>query len=467
MKISKNMIFRTVKKITILATVLFGLFLFFAPQSTAAYSFTALPGHDYTSLNLDCNTTADCTKYYKLSCDATDQFCYLNKESWTGSPAAKIPANLECYYNNGPAIALCGEIQCNITNPSANPKGDCLYGQPNAEGTRIIKAGFVQGTPEPEKKFTLLDPLSNLQIKIPGLEKIASETPATCTTEGDQTSCSLPWIAVYIKAIYNYAMGIIGILAALALMIGGVIYLTATGNATRISEAKSWITGALTGMLIMFTSYILLNEINPDLVGLKPIELSIVEPQEDYTVQENVSSLPPGTIDENGWATIPVDSNIIDKTDGDRASQATIEKLLIANECMRQAGYKIRITSASRTPENQAETFKKNCGGKTTCADKKCSTPTCCPFPLDAQSSSRCPHTSGVAFDAWGWDPNSKITKNRSQASQYKLQDCMIQAGFCLLSNECWHFEFPHFSGKCKNNTEPHNLAGTYCADIK
>jgi len=128
-----------------------------------------------------------------------------------------------------------------------------------------------------KKPFITLDPILKLQVKIPGLDKLASDTPAVCTTEGDRTSCSLPWISIYIKAIYNYAMGIVGILAALALMIGGVIYLTSTGNATRISEAKSWITGALTGMLIMFTSYVLLNEVNPDLVGFKSIKLSVVE----------------------------------------------------------------------------------------------------------------------------------------------------------------------------------------------
>jgi len=42
-------------------------------------------------------------------------------------------------------------------------------------------------------------------------------------------------------------MGIIGILAALALMIGGVIWLIAAGNASRISEAKAWIGASLTG----------------------------------------------------------------------------------------------------------------------------------------------------------------------------------------------------------------------------
>ncbi len=296
MKILKSMVSKIAKKIIALLAVLFWLFLF-APQTTLAHSFADLPGHTYTSLGVGCNSAADCTTYYNLSCDVVNKYCSLIKSSWAGSPAATTTyPSLNCFYNGAPAIALCGEINCNITNPQANPRGECLYGKPDKSGTSIIETGFVQGTPtpeEPKKPFELLNPFANLQIKIPGLDKLASETPATCETIDGKTSCSLPWISVYIKALYNYAMGVVGILAALALMIGGVIYLTSTGNATRISEAKSWITGALTGMLIMFTSYVLLNEVNPDLIGFKSIKLSIVT---DELGQED----PTGTMENSG-----------------------------------------------------------------------------------------------------------------------------------------------------------------------
>lgn len=137
------------------------------------------------------------------------------------------------------------------------------------------------------KPFEMLNPLLNLQVKIPGLEKLVAANPASCDTANGQTSCTLPWISLYINAIYNYSIAIVGILAAVALMIGGVIWLTSLGNASRVSEAKSWITGSLTGMLILFTSYILLNEVNPELVEPKSIELDIVKeyeiiPVEDY-----------------------------------------------------------------------------------------------------------------------------------------------------------------------------------------
>ncbi|PIT94901.1 hypothetical protein COT98_01725, partial [Candidatus Falkowbacteria bacterium CG10_big_fil_rev_8_21_14_0_10_39_9] len=221
MKISKSMVSKTTVKIIAFSAILFWLFLL-APQATLAHSFADLTGYTYTKLGIGCNSAADCKTYYNLSCDDVNKYCSLIKSGWAGSPAATTAyPSLNCFYNGAPAIALCGQINCDITNPQANPRGECLYGKPDKSGTSIIETGFVQGTPEPEKPFELLSPFASLQIKIPGLEKIVSENPATCETTDDQTSCSLPWIAVYIKAIYNYAMGIVGILAALTLMIGG------------------------------------------------------------------------------------------------------------------------------------------------------------------------------------------------------------------------------------------------------
>jgi len=285
------------KKIFLFNALLSLFFLLFSTSSVsaqgAAYDATYTDLKDLaTNENIGCHSMGDCTKFYNVSC-GVDKFCYLEKKEWAGSPAATTMLSLSCEYEGQPAVGLCGGVFCRNPNDGLNTPR-CQLGTPTANGIKQIMATFAQGKPDPVKEpFKILNPLLNLQIKIPGLDRIASETPATCETTDGQTSCSLPWIAVYIKAIYNYAMGIIGILAALALMIGGVIYLTATGNATRISEAKSWITGALTGMLIMFTSYVLLNEVNPDLIGFKPIKLNIVT---DELGQED----PTGTMENSG-----------------------------------------------------------------------------------------------------------------------------------------------------------------------
>jgi hypothetical protein len=75
-------------------------------------------------------------------------------------------------------------------------------------------------------------------------------------------------IAEYIKAIYAFAVGAVGIVAAVVLMIGGVMWITAGGNASNVGEAKSMITAALTGMVLVLTSYLILGQVNPALVNL-------------------------------------------------------------------------------------------------------------------------------------------------------------------------------------------------------
>ncbi len=76
-------------------------------------------------------------------------------------------------------------------------------------------------------------------------------------------------ITIYIKSIYKWAIGVVGIAAALAFMIGGVIWLTAGGNQNRVGNAKSVMAGAVSGLVLALGSYFLLYQIDEDLVTLK------------------------------------------------------------------------------------------------------------------------------------------------------------------------------------------------------
>lgn len=82
----------------------------------------------------------------------------------------------------------------------------------------------------------------------------------------DQTTRPL---ANYIKAVYTYAVGAVGILAAVMLMIGGLRWILAGGNAGSISEAKEIIFASITGMVLVMTSFIVLNEVNPALTSMR------------------------------------------------------------------------------------------------------------------------------------------------------------------------------------------------------
>jgi hypothetical protein len=99
----------------------------------------------------------------------------------------------------------------------------------------------------------------NLAVPLPSLNNGNASIKFTGDTEP---------IAAYIKAIYNFAVGAVGIVAAVVLMIGGVMWITAGGNASTVGEAKSMITASLTGLVLVLTSYLLLSQVNPALVNL-------------------------------------------------------------------------------------------------------------------------------------------------------------------------------------------------------
>lgn len=106
------------------------------------------------------------------------------------------------------------------------------------------------------------------QVAIPGVEKINfSSENASTKPIGD-----------YIKAIYEYGIAIVGILATVVMMIGGVMWIAAGGNASRISEAKAWIGASLTGLVLALSSYMILYTVNPDLVNFKVKRIGHVDP---------------------------------------------------------------------------------------------------------------------------------------------------------------------------------------------
>ena len=118
--------------------------------------------------------------------------------------------------------------------------------------------------------------IPELQIKLPGLV-FSDQNKIQTTTEGDQTFFYIPWIGEYIQWLYNYSIGIISLLALLAIMIGGFYWIMAGGSASRVSEAKSWISAAISGLALALTSYLLLFTINNELVKLPSIKMMAIE----------------------------------------------------------------------------------------------------------------------------------------------------------------------------------------------
>ena len=112
-----------------------------------------------------------------------------------------------------------------------------------------------------------------IQLPVPGSGLDQKTIAVGDFKDGRMTSDLL---AKYIKAVYDYGIMIAGILAAIVLMGGGILWLTSGGNDSRITQAKEMIIGSLTGLAILFTSWVLLNTINPELLKMKTISLNVV-----------------------------------------------------------------------------------------------------------------------------------------------------------------------------------------------
>ena len=121
--------------------------------------------------------------------------------------------------------------------------------------------------------FLLAAPVASQAAVSPGDFTPQVEIPGFIFNKSDPSTGN---IAYLIRAIYDYAIGIVGILAAVVLMVGGVLWIVAGGNATQIGEAKAWIGAALTGLILALTSYLILTTVNPALVNLKTTKIDSV-----------------------------------------------------------------------------------------------------------------------------------------------------------------------------------------------
>jgi hypothetical protein len=132
----------------------------------------------------------------------------------------------------------------------------------------------------------LNDSMPVLQIPIPNL----TFSKPVCDQSGNTTICNVNWIGEYIAGIYKYAIGVVGILAAIVLMIGGVLWVVAGGSATMIGEAKAWIGASLTGLVIALCSYLILYQVNPALVSFNALGVSQISAPQNALFAQNCQS---------------------------------------------------------------------------------------------------------------------------------------------------------------------------------
>lgn len=170
---------------------------------------------------------------------------------------------------------------------------DCSY---NSGKTVNSDASFCQNSPKPtmyeKRPNDFICCCSKEEKEIPaatvadeGIKKPILQIPIPtitfsdkiCSGGDDGGTCRIGWIGEYITGIYKYAVIIIGVVAVIVMMLGGVIWLMSAGNSSQIGEAKKWIGASLSGLVIMLCSYLILFQINPKLTIFEPLEISTIK----------------------------------------------------------------------------------------------------------------------------------------------------------------------------------------------
>lgn len=77
----------------------------------------------------------------------------------------------------------------------------------------------------------------------------------------------------YVKYIFNFSIIASGLIALASLIWGGILYLYSAGDPSKLKEAKEQVSGAVIGLTILLSSYLLLSTINPELLILKLPEI--------------------------------------------------------------------------------------------------------------------------------------------------------------------------------------------------
>ncbi len=170
---------------------------------------------------------------------------------------------------SGALSAQAAKTSCNVSGAIMHDveMADCLYG---LNGTPVLDTSPFAADPDPADPFGR-SPIGNIDPDNPF---------APTANEKDESLLGLDQsagIATYIRTIYVFAIGLVGIIATVVIMIGGLIWISSLGNANRVNSAKEWIGAAISGLALAMFSYMILFLINPDLVKFKDIVPKIVE----------------------------------------------------------------------------------------------------------------------------------------------------------------------------------------------
>jgi hypothetical protein len=103
-------------------------------------------------------------------------------------------------------------------------------------------------------------------VSLPTFVFAARDIPLQISILSHETVTNL---AEYVGILYQYLVGIAGIIAVAMIMYGGMKWIFAGGDSGKITQSKEVISHAIIGLVLALGSFVILNTINPALIDLK------------------------------------------------------------------------------------------------------------------------------------------------------------------------------------------------------
>ncbi len=175
----------------------------------------------------------------------------------------------------------------------------------------------------------------------------------------------------YIRTLFIWSLGIVGVMAVTFIAIGGFLYLVG-----KAEQGKEYIFSSLLGLLLLFGSWLILYTINPDLVNLSGPNLELPSSEAptpptppDSTPPDNQLSYDPGIQNQLSDASTQLSSLLScmgEKLPGDMGRVSSISDSKIASGSCNFTSWNASGCSHS---EDSCHYGGKSCQGKSYAAD--------------------------------------------------------------------------------------------------
>lgn len=118
--------------------------------------------------------------------------------------------------------------------------------------------------------------------------QMTQSLPGSKTLVRGATSQDVGGIVGYAANLWSFGIAIGGVLALAMIVYGAIEWTVSAGNESKISDAKDRITQAVIGLVLLFSAYVVLDFINPELTNLGKIN-------EILSKVESAPAIPPET----------------------------------------------------------------------------------------------------------------------------------------------------------------------------